>query len=171
MFMFYLSAIVAVTGAVGYQYFVKRIPETLNQIFPIMGMYIVVLVLGAAMLLFLAEGGIRNQIRQLSWIQIALAISVIMVELGFLLMYRYGWSLGTGNLVTGVFVNVILVHDSHGLIRGRPLYSSGIHVGRKAFQRWCFCHYRESRQGYRLERREYEGGESFVLAVQVRLFT
>ena len=32
-----------------------------------------------------------------------------MIELGFLLMYRYGWSLSTGNLVTGVFVNIILV--------------------------------------------------------------
>jgi drug/metabolite transporter (DMT)-like permease len=32
-----------------------------------------------------------------------------MIELGFLLMYRFGWSLGTGNLVTGVFVNIILV--------------------------------------------------------------
>jgi drug/metabolite transporter (DMT)-like permease len=45
----------------------------------------------------------------LSWIQIALAASVMMIELGFLLMYRYGWSLSTGNLVTGVFVNLILV--------------------------------------------------------------
>jgi hypothetical protein len=30
MSMFYLSAIVAITGAVGYQYFVKRVPETIN---------------------------------------------------------------------------------------------------------------------------------------------
>ena len=110
MSMFYLSAIVAVTGAVGYQYFVKRIPATLNPIVSIMGMYVIVLVLGAVLLpFFSADGGIRNQVRQLSWIQIALAASVIMVELGFLLMYRYGWSLGTGNLVTGVFINLILV--------------------------------------------------------------
>jgi hypothetical protein len=99
MSMFYLSAIVAITGAVGYQYFVKRVPETLNPIVSIMGMYVVVLMLVAVLLpFFSADGGIRTQIRQLSWIQIALAVSVIMVELGFLLMYRYGWSLGTGNL-------------------------------------------------------------------------
>jgi drug/metabolite transporter (DMT)-like permease len=110
MFMFYLSAIVAVTGVVGYQYFAKHVPETLNPIVSIMGMYIVVLVLGVGLLPFFpALGGIKTQIRQLSWIQIALAFSVMMVELGFLLMYRYGWNLGTGNLVTGVFVNLILV--------------------------------------------------------------
>ena len=59
--------------------------------------------------LFSAEGGLRNHIRQLSWIQIALAVTVMMIELGFLLMYRYGWNLSTGNLVTGVFANIILV--------------------------------------------------------------
>jgi len=32
-----------------------------------------------------------------------------MGQLGFLLMYRYGWSLSTGNIVTGVFVNIVLV--------------------------------------------------------------
>ena len=129
MFMFYLSAIVAVTGAVGYQYFVKRIPETLNPIVSIMGMYIVVLVLGAALLpLFSSEGGIRNQVRQLSWIQIALAISVIMVELGFLLMYRYGWSLGTGNLVTGVFVNVILVGLGVALLGEKMSFTNAVGI-------------------------------------------
>jgi len=40
---------------------------------------------------------------------LALAVSVMMIELGFLLMYRYGWSLSTGNIVTGVFVNISLV--------------------------------------------------------------
>jgi len=73
-------------------------------------MYVAVLAIGVILLpLFPAEGGLRHHFRQLSWIQIALAISVTMIELGFLLMYRYGWSLGTGNLVTGVFINLVLV--------------------------------------------------------------
>ena len=108
--MFYLSAVVTIIGAVAYQYFVKRVPAPLNPIVSIIGMYVVVLVISMVLLpLFPAEGGLRNHFRQLSWIQIALAISVIMIELGFLLMYRYGWSLGTGNLVTGVFINLVLV--------------------------------------------------------------
>ncbi|MFC1879504.1 hypothetical protein ACFLZW_06280 [Chloroflexota bacterium] len=48
-------------------------------------------------------------IKKLNWIQVALAIAILMVELGFLLMYRSGWKLSTGNIVSGVFVNVILV--------------------------------------------------------------
>lgn len=73
-------------------------------------MYVAVLALGVALLiLFPAEGGLRTHVRQLNWIQLALAVSVMMIELGFLLMYRYGWNLSTGNLVTGVIVNLILI--------------------------------------------------------------
>lgn len=108
--MFYISALVAIAGAVGYQYFVKRVPQSLNPIISVIAMYIVVMALGVILLpLFPPEGGFRYHIRQLSWIQLALAVSVIMIELGFLMMYRFGWSLGTGNLVTGVFINLILV--------------------------------------------------------------
>jgi multidrug transporter EmrE-like cation transporter len=32
-----------------------------------------------------------------------------MIELGFLMMYRYGWNLSTGNIITGVVINLILV--------------------------------------------------------------
>ena len=105
-----MSAGVAIIGVVGYQYFVKRVPSSLNPMVSVIGMYVAVLALGVILLpLFPADGGLWHHFRQLSWIQFALAISVIMIELGFLLMYRYGWSLGTGNLVTGVFVNLVLV--------------------------------------------------------------
>jgi drug/metabolite transporter (DMT)-like permease len=110
MTMFYISALVAITGAVGYQYFVKRVPGSLNPLVSVMAMYVAVLALGVALLpLFPADGGLRHHFRQLSWIQLALAVSVMMIELGFLLMYRHGWNLSTGNLITGVFINLILV--------------------------------------------------------------
>ena len=110
MFMFYLSAIVAVTGVVGYHYFAKHVPETLNPIVSVIVMYLVVLVFGVILLpIFPAESGLRYHLRQVNWIQIAMAVCVTMGQLGFLLMYRYGWNLSTGNIVTGVFVNIILV--------------------------------------------------------------
>ena len=108
--MFHISAFMAILGAVGYQYFVKRVPVSLNPIVSVIAVYVAVLALGVILLpLFPADGGLRHHFRQLSWIQLALAVSVIMIELGFLLMYRFVWNLSTGNLVTGVFLNSILV--------------------------------------------------------------
>ena len=110
MSLYYLSAMVAITGAVGYQYFAKRVPATLNPVVSVLTMYTIVLALGAVFLsIFPAKGGLRHHLRQVNWIQITLAVCVIMGQLGFLLMYRYGWSLSTGNIVTGVFINIILV--------------------------------------------------------------
>lgn len=115
--MFYFSACVVIVGAVGYQYFAKRIPVSLNPIVSVLAMYVVVLVLGfILLLLFPAEGGLQYHFRQLSWIHLMLAASIIMVALGFLLMYRYGWHLSTGNLVTGVIANVILVGIGVGIL-------------------------------------------------------
>ena len=110
MMMFYLSAMVAIAGTVGYQYFIKRVPGSLNPIVSVIGMYIAVLALSIILLpFFSADGGLLQHVRQLSWIQLALAVSILLIELGFLMMHRFGWNLSTGNLVTGVVVNVILV--------------------------------------------------------------
>ena len=62
MSMFYLSALVAIAGAVGYQYFVKQVPATINPIVSVIGMYVVVLVISIFLLpLFPSEGGLRAQ--------------------------------------------------------------------------------------------------------------
>jgi drug/metabolite transporter (DMT)-like permease len=108
--MFYISTAIAILGAVGYQYFVKRVPAGINPVVSVIGTYIAVLILGITLLpFFRAEGGLSKHIKQLSWIQLAVAASIFMLELGFLLMYRYGWDLGTGNLVTSVIINIILL--------------------------------------------------------------
>ena len=118
MSMFYLSAIIAIAGGVGYQYFVKQVPETINPIVSVMGMYVAVLVISIILLPFFpSEGGLMAHFKQLNWIQIALAFAILMIELGFLLMYRYGWNLSTGNVVTGVFVNTILVGIGIAVLR------------------------------------------------------
>lgn len=108
--MFYLSAAIAVVGAVGYQYLVKRVPASLNPVVSVIGVYGSVLVLSAILLVaFPTQGGLLRQFRQLSWIQLVIAVAVLMIEIGFLWMYRYGWELSTGNLVTGAVVNLTLV--------------------------------------------------------------
>ena len=127
--MFYISAILAIAGAVGYQYFIKRVPASINPIVSVMGMYVTVLVMGLFLLpLFPTEGGLKAHISQLSWTQVALAVTVMLIELGFLLMYRYGWNLSTGNLVTGAFVNIILLALGVGLLGERVNFVNAVGI-------------------------------------------
>ena len=108
--MYYVSGMLAVIGAVSYHYFVRRVPASLSPVVAVIGIYIAVLLLGVTLLPFFPpEGGLAKHIRQLSWIQIGVAGSVFMLELGFILMYRHGWNISTGNLVTGAVVNTALL--------------------------------------------------------------
>jgi len=115
--MYYLSALVAIIGAVGYQYYVKRVPTSINPVVSVLVQYVAVLVFGFGLLLFFRpEGGLRAQLQQITWVQVALAVTVLLIELGFLMMYRSGWNLSTGNVITGVVVNIVLVGLGVGLL-------------------------------------------------------
>lgn len=108
--MFYLSAALAILGAVGYQYFVKLVPQGVNPFISVISAYVLVIGLCVAALPFAGpEGGVLANIKQLNWVQLALAASVFLIEIGFLLMYRNGWELSAGNLVTGVVINILLL--------------------------------------------------------------
>ena len=108
--MYYVSALLAIAGTVGYQYYAKRVPVTLSPLVSVIGTYLIVIVLCAISLpLFPAEGGLRAHVRQLNWVQVALAVTVYLMAVGFQSMYRYGWNLSTGNLITGVIINIALL--------------------------------------------------------------
>jgi drug/metabolite transporter (DMT)-like permease len=108
--MYLFSALLAILGGVAYHYFVKRIPATIHPVVSIVGIYVVVLLLSSALLaLFPPVEGYRFHFRQLSWVQLGVAVSVFSLELGFILMYRVGWHLSNATLVTGVFINLIVV--------------------------------------------------------------
>lgn len=50
--MFYISAMVAIVGAVGDQYFVKRVPASINPVASVIGIHVSVLMLSAVLLFF-----------------------------------------------------------------------------------------------------------------------
>ena len=108
--MYYLSAVIAIIGTVGYHFFVKKIPSGIHPLVSVVGIYVAVLVICIPILLLIPiQGGLAMHIKQLNWVQVAVALAIILMELGFLLMYRYGWDLSVGNLVTGVAINIMLM--------------------------------------------------------------
>lgn len=108
--MYYLSAAMAVVGLVVYHTLLKRIPATLDPLVSVAAIYVLVMMFSLLLLpWFVERGTLGAQLRQLSWLQVAIAAVVFLLELGYLLMYRHGWDLSVGNIVTGVFVNLALL--------------------------------------------------------------
>lgn len=117
-----ISAALAVIGGVAYHHFVKRISPTIHPMVSIVGIYVGVLGLSSILLaLFPPAEGYRYHFKQINWVQLAVAGSVFLIELGFVLMYHAGWNLSTGNLVTGVFINLILVGLGIFLLREKMI--------------------------------------------------
>ena len=114
----------------GYQYFVKQIPTSINPIVSVIGIYIAVLAFSIVLLpFFLSEGELMKEVKQLNWIQLAIAGSVFMMELGFLFMFRYGWNLSTGYLITGVIINIALLGISIMILGEKLNFINAIGVG------------------------------------------
>jgi len=142
-FMYYLTAIIAIIGAVTYQFFVKKVTPSINPFVNVLGIYLAVLGFTfIALLLFPIPGGIISHIRKLNYIQLILAGCIFLMEIGFLLMYRYGWNLSSGNLVTGVFINIslvglgfLLLHEKISLINFLGIILSIIGVAMMSYHR------------------------------------
>tara|TARA_B100000029_G_scaffold133977_1_gene128142 strand:+ start:14209 stop:14655 length:447 start_codon:yes stop_codon:yes gene_type:complete len=127
--MFYIAPMIVLLGAVSFHYFARRIPTSLNPIVAVTATYVAIAIIASTLIpLFPSDGGLLKQVRQLSWIQIAMAISIIFLDIGFILMYRNGWNLSTGNLVTSVFTNIALLAIGVLLIgdKATPMNLAGV---------------------------------------------
>jgi len=81
----------------------------MDPIVSILGTYVGIVAAGLILLPFVVKGQVMASVKQLGWIQVGMAICVALMGWGFLLMYRSGWALSVGNVVTGVVINLALV--------------------------------------------------------------
>ena len=75
-----------------------------------------------AVILFLCghrDGSLAAEFGKLNWTSVALAVSVVALEFGYISLYRAGWKVNTGSLVANitlacalVLVGALLYHES-----------------------------------------------------------
>jgi multidrug transporter EmrE-like cation transporter len=104
---------VAIAATVAYHLVLKLTPSTVNPLLSLLVTYLVVSLLFAAALL-IAPGAAgfewRNEARQLNWTALALAGAIVALDLGFVYLYRSGFPVSLGALVTqSAAVLVLLV--------------------------------------------------------------
>lgn len=100
----------AILCTVGYHLVLKLTPAGVNPLLSLMLTYgLVTLVFGA--ILLLSPGGLewRHEIRQLNWTALALAVAIVGLDLGFLFLYRSGFEVSLGALVTQSAAALILL--------------------------------------------------------------
>jgi len=91
----------AIACTVGYHLVLKLTPAGVNPLLSLLVTYALVTVLFGA-LLVASPGGFewRQEARQLNWTAIALAVAIVGLDLAFLFVYRSGFEVSLGALVT-----------------------------------------------------------------------
>jgi drug/metabolite transporter (DMT)-like permease len=100
----------AIASTVAYHVVLKLTPADANPLLSLLFTYgSVALLFGGALLLSPGEFAWRDEVRHLNWTAIALALAIIGLDLGFILLYRTGFEVSLGALVTQTAAAMLLV--------------------------------------------------------------
>lgn len=105
--MFYASALVAVVSVAGYHLSIKAQSPTVNPFLPLAAAYFIAFFVCVAGLFIWSEGS--RSLTALRPNVVWLALSVVGIEVGFLLAYRAGWNVGYAALLVNVCSTLVLL--------------------------------------------------------------
>jgi multidrug transporter EmrE-like cation transporter len=110
----------AVACTVGYHLVLKLTPAGANPLLSLLVTYALVTMLFGAILLVTPAGfEWRHEVRQLNWTAVALAIAIVGLDLGFLFLYRSGFEVSLGALVTQSAAALLLLAIGVAVFRER----------------------------------------------------
>ena len=108
--MAYLWLVVAVISTVGYHLALKLTPEAANPYLSLAAAYAVGgLIFAIGYVMSPGAGTFRVHLQTLSWTPLALAAAVVVLDLAYLMLYRAGYELSFGQLVTQSSAALLLV--------------------------------------------------------------
>ncbi len=114
----YIPIIVVVLSNTFYHICAKSAPERQNTFASLSVTYAVGAVLSVIMYFITQRGGnFAAEYRNLNWTSFVLGISIVGLEAGFLYMYKAGWDIGVGQLISSAVLSVVLIFVGFFLYR------------------------------------------------------
>ena len=113
------SALIVIASIAMYQIGMKLTPEHINPVSALVTFYVTALLctLIAAKLMPVSMPSIS--LAEFSWAAVLVGVAIVGIELGFLMMYRNGWNLSTGPVITMGGAVMLLLPVSF-LVFGQP---------------------------------------------------
>ncbi len=110
MFMYVFSIVLIVGSNIVYNISQKSTPANANPFTALLVTYMTAgLLTGIAMLFFRGYEGFLRSFGQLNWTSAVLGISIVGLELGYLMAYRAGWNISVGSLVANITLALALI--------------------------------------------------------------
>ncbi len=117
----------AIACTVGYHLVLKLTPAGVNPLLSLLVTYALVTLLFGGLLLA-SPGGFewKHEVRQLNWTAIALAFVIVGLDLGFLFLYRSGFAVSLGALVTQSAAAMLLLVIGVAVFREKLSVANGL---------------------------------------------
>lgn len=110
MFIYVFSIALIIASNVVYNICQKSTPDKANPFLALTATYLVAALLTTiAFLLYKTDKSFVQSIKYLNWTSIALGISIVGLELGYLMAYRAGWQISVGSLVANIALALVLM--------------------------------------------------------------
>ena len=92
---------IAIVATVGYHLVLKVTPAAVNPFLSLAATYAIVTLAFVAIYATLpGTASLRESLQLLNWTAIGLAVAIVFLDLGFLMLYRAGYNVSLGQLVT-----------------------------------------------------------------------
>lgn len=102
--------VVAIASTFGYHLVIKLTPGTVNPLASLAVTYATVTLLFVVAAVLLPDGPpLRESLRHVNWTALALAGTIVGLDLGFLLLYRAGFELSLAQIVTQSSAAMMLI--------------------------------------------------------------
>lgn len=106
----YLAMVLVIASSVFYQIIQKKTPANVNPMLSLFITYITAAILCAFLFpFFRSEKTITDALKKINWASFALSIPIIGIEVGYLLTFRAGSSIGTTSIFMSTMVVLILL--------------------------------------------------------------
>lgn len=105
-----LALVIAVTGQVLYHITQKTVATQAHPVVSLIVFYLVAAVLSLPLFwLFPMQGGMGEELGKMNWAVFGVGVSIVLIEIGFLLAYRAGGELSTAFVTTASIVCVSML--------------------------------------------------------------
>lgn len=108
--MYYIAIFMTIGANILYHISQKNISQKLNPMVSLTVTYLMALII--SVIVTFSTGGFRafkTEIKEINWACITLGIAALLLELGYLLVYRTGWNIGTAAIISTIVVTIALV--------------------------------------------------------------
>lgn len=109
--------IVVVVANTLYNIFAKSTPDNVNAFLTLFVTYAFAAAVSFSVFLITKKTAMSDEISRVNWTALAFGASIVMLEVGYIFIYRAGWKVSTASLVANISLACVLLFVGYFLYR------------------------------------------------------